>query len=55
MECLRTQADIPTASELVEFGSLDERTVLQHFLGKSQADAYEMFGTAGARYTEDLM
>ncbi len=48
-------ATIPSAESLVEFDGPDDRTVLEHFLGKSQAEAYEMFGTAGHRYTEDLM
>jgi hypothetical protein len=47
---------IPNRSELVDGDSLDGRKVLQHFLGKTADEAYEMYcSDLNHCYTEDIM
>jgi hypothetical protein len=46
---------IPTKDELVDYDSLDDRTVVNHFLGRTADEAFEMFRTNASQYAEDFM
>lgn len=48
-------ARIPTEEEISRFDSLDERSAVEHFLGKSLAEGGLLFRDNGAYYSEDLM
>lgn len=47
--------NLPAESEINVHGSLDERTAVEHFLGKSVAEAELLFRENSAYYQEDLM
>src|SRR4051794_30033503 len=46
---------IPTKEELVCYDGLDEKCVVNHFLGRSADEVYEMFRSTGFLYAEDFM
>lgn len=50
-------ASIPTASDISPSGglNLDERTALQHFLGKNQTEAEVLFRENPLHYSDDLI
>lgn len=48
-------ADTPTAEDINVFDTLDERSALEHFLGKNTAEAEALFRENFIHYSEDLM
>jgi hypothetical protein len=46
---------IPTIEDINCFGSLDEETAVEHFLGKNLIEAEELFRENSNCYIEDLM
>ncbi|GAA5508892.1 hypothetical protein [Novipirellula caenicola] len=49
-----TNMAIPSKKQLVDGDGLDERYVIEHFLGKSVEDAYRIFADGGGYITEDI-
>jgi hypothetical protein len=52
---LRTETHLPNAAEINLFDSLDERTAVEHFLGKELKQAEALFRENFLVYQEDLM
>lgn len=50
-----SESRIPTREEINVFDSLDERSAVEHFLGKSVAEAEALFHENALHYFEDLM
>src|ERR671921_640189 len=51
----RAETRLPTGDEINVFDSLDERTAVQHFLGKDLKQAEALFRENFLAYQEDLM
>ena len=47
--------NIPKEEEISEYDTLDERKAVEHFLGKSIAQAEQLFIENSIKYQEDLM
>jgi hypothetical protein len=52
---MSSSESLPTAADINQFDSLDERCAVKNFLGKTSDEAYAMFADNGLRFAEDLM
>jgi hypothetical protein len=52
---MEMSSEIPSAGDINVYGSLDEQTAVEHFLGKDLREAEEMFRGNFGVYQEDLM